>query len=104
MAEKSSENDLQTLRDDMATLRADFKKFSDDLKVLGRGQADAARDELGETAERMREEFRRILDETGTRGRQSLETVESEIGARPLTSVLISFGAGLLLAKLLERK
>lgn len=104
MEEKDTGNDVQALRDDMAALREDFAKITEDIKTMGSEKAGSAREDLGETVQNFREELRKIIDETGTRGRKSLETMEGEIGDRPLTSVLISFGAGLLLAKLLERK
>jgi ElaB/YqjD/DUF883 family membrane-anchored ribosome-binding protein len=104
MVEKTIENDMQSIRDDIAALRADLSAITQDLKSMGKSRAEATKENLSATAQSLKEEITRLFDETRERGKKSVEAVETEIGERPFTSLLISFGAGLILAKLLERK
>lgn len=104
MADNTIEIDMQSIRDDMAALRGDLARVTQDLKAIGKNRAEATKENLGATAQSLKEEIIRMFDDTRETGKRSLESVETEIGERPLLSLLISFGAGLIMAKLLERK
>jgi ElaB/YqjD/DUF883 family membrane-anchored ribosome-binding protein len=102
-AERSLDKEFDALRADMEALRKDLAALlgavgdaaSDELKSRGgraRAAATRARAALGEAAE-----------EAERRGTESLASLEQRIEERPLASVLIAFGVGLLVGKLLER-
>jgi ElaB/YqjD/DUF883 family membrane-anchored ribosome-binding protein len=57
-----------------------------------------------ELTERVRGRIDALLTETSDRGREAVETLESAVTARPLLSVLASFGLGLMVGRLLDRR
>ncbi len=95
-------NDAQNLRHDFERLRASLDGMKDRLgenahEVLARVSAYLERDGLDAR-----------LDDLGGKlkdsGRDAAAKLESEVTAKPLASVAIAFGIGLLAANLLRRR
>lgn len=86
MAERNIEKDIDALRSDFAALQSD-------LQALTRTLARRARTAAADTA-----------DDLLARGRDGVAAVEGQVAERPLASLLIAFGAGVALGKLLDRR
>jgi ElaB/YqjD/DUF883 family membrane-anchored ribosome-binding protein len=80
------------LRDELTDLKADLANIKDDIKSL----ADSA---MG----RARDEARLVRDRSKARVQSSIGSMEEYVEEQPLTSVLVAFGVGLLMGKLMSR-
>ncbi len=80
--------DLEKLRSDIAALKDSFQSFASDRV---RSTISDAQQRLGQVSEKAR-----------TQSRQSLETLSEEIEERPLTSILLAFGVGVILGRLFD--
>jgi ElaB/YqjD/DUF883 family membrane-anchored ribosome-binding protein len=88
---------IQALRTELATLTTHIKGLS------------SARLEQAQTAgslklEELSGDLQRAADAFRQQGQASIAQLESTIREKPLISLLAAFGAGVLLARLLERK
>ena len=92
------------------TLKADFGKLSGDLANL----TAALRDLTAEGAQDYLAKLRAATDHAngeihgaaaalGARGREGLDAAVAHVRERPLTSILICFGLGLVIGKLIDR-
>ncbi len=88
---------VEALRTELATLTKHVKGLSS--AALARAQTAGALkiEELGADLERAADTLRR-------QGQASIAQVEDTIKERPLLSLLAAFGAGVLIARLLERR
>ncbi|APZ42482.1 DUF883 family protein [Acidihalobacter ferrooxydans] len=95
-------DDLEALRADFDKLREDMGKLTDSLKDMGAEQAHEARGNLNDRLDAAREKLRAGVGSAGQRGHDYYEQVESSVGERPLISLAAAFGAGFVIAKLLD--
>jgi ElaB/YqjD/DUF883 family membrane-anchored ribosome-binding protein len=106
MAEEAMDlrNDVDALREDLTKLRRDLGELIGSVKEVTKQGAGVARD-------RARAELEQRLDQLGDayqsarkRGIETAEGIQQVIEERPLTSLALAFGAGLVLGKLLSGK
>lgn len=83
----------RAIHDDMAALRADLNKLVESLKGAASAQGEAA---YGQ--------FRTATERTKTQAKETMASTAQVIEERPLTSVLVAFGVGLLLGILFDRR
>ncbi len=102
--DRSVDQELSSLKDDLGQLRQD-------MVALTRALADSAEGGAREVAERVRTMAVKTQAEAGrlsraalAQGEQGFDAVAAQIEQRPLTSILISFGVGLVIGKLLDRR
>lgn len=95
-------NEMETLKADVAKLRADVGDLLDVLKALGAEKVTDAKATIDEELERRRRELRDALTGMKARGDRAASAVEGEITDHPLSSVMAAFGMGFLIAKLLD--
>lgn len=104
MATTAENNDVDALKKDIEELKAALADLRRDAKKAAESRehrfTEAAREKLGDIEEGATDFAKRAAD----RGRRSAEAVENTVREKPLQSLLIAFGAGLLLAKLLDRR
>lgn len=81
-----------TLHKDIDELRAAVEKLTGDVTEIGKSVAGDARSAAGQKAR-----------EIGETGRKAAGAVEDTVRERPVQSLAVAFGAGLLLAGLLRR-
>jgi ElaB/YqjD/DUF883 family membrane-anchored ribosome-binding protein len=96
MTTRNVEGEFDTLKDDLGKLRADVSNLSSALK-------DVTSDTVREQVEIIRARIDSIAADAKMQGRASLDDLTGRIEERPLASVLIAFGVGVLIGKLFDR-
>ncbi len=96
MTARNVEGEFDTLKDDLGKLRADVSNLSSALK-------DVTSDTVREQVEIIRARIDSIAADAKMQGRASLDDLTGRIEERPLASVLIAFGVGVLIGKLFDR-
>ena len=102
MADRVNEGDS-----DMARLKEELAKLGEDFRDLFEAAVDLGKHRAGTAKEKVQAgviELKRAALQAKARGGEALEATQEKIKERPLTSVLIAFGVGLLLGKLLDRR
>lgn len=100
--ETNLQEELETLKADVAKLRSDVGDLLDILKSLGAEKVNNAKDALDDELEKRRQEIRDALAGARARGERTAHAVEGEIAEHPLSSIMAAFGIGFLIAKLLD--
>lgn len=104
MATDTKQPDVEKLQKDIDDLKSAISTLTKDLQ----NTADDRGQRLGAAAREKLDEFGRsasgVARKAADRGRESAEYAAETIRERPLQSLLVAFGAGLLLAKLLDRR
>lgn len=98
------QSEYQNVRDDMAQLRADFAELAEALLDASKAGATEARAQLEEEARRRLAQLKVAANDARARGGKAVAGVEEQIREKPLASVGIAFGVGLLLGKLFDRR
>ena len=90
------DNQLTTVKDDLSKLRSDISSLKDAFQTLA---SDKVRTKLNGAQEKLD----KWTETARYRGRESLEDLAEEIEDRPLTSIFMAFGVGVLLGRLFDR-
>ena len=91
---------LDTLRKDISSLVSSFGDVAtDEVRTRGR----RARAAVGRVTDRAGEVWDDATSEVSRRGREGVAAFEQQIEARPLISVLVAFGIGVVIGKLINR-
>jgi ElaB/YqjD/DUF883 family membrane-anchored ribosome-binding protein len=106
-ADRNLEEEFDTLKAGLDTLRKDIGSLvssfgdaaTDEVKTRGR-RAHAA---VGRATDRAAEVWDDATNQVSRRGRQGVAAVEQQIEERPFISVLVAFGIGLVIGKLINR-
>ena len=103
---KSSEVDK--IRDDIRKLRDDLGQLLGHVGTYGKGKVGGTRERVSDTMEDLQgRAYDRVQDvsrEATERGWRAVATSRDRIHARPLTSIVAAFAAGLVFASLLLRR
>jgi len=89
-----------TISNDTDQLKADVAKLRQDLTHLMTATADLGRDTVAVANDKVRAGMRAARQ----KGTEGAELLSQSIEERPVASVLIAFGLGVLAAKLMERR
>lgn len=89
--------DAAALMDDLAALKRDFAALTAHLKA-GAGSA-AARDAAGQLGD----EVHRLYESLAGQSERTAKALSRQVEEQPLASVLIAFGLGFILSRLLSR-
>lgn len=96
--------DLDSIKADVVALQADLSAALKDLVSVSKSEAGEVKDRL---ESQLREKLSRLsdkADDLAQRGRRAVEGLEGAIEEKPLQSVGIALGVGLLIGVLLARK
>lgn len=96
-------SDSETLKQDIAELRASLDKLSKDVASISQSLAQDLKARATGTADDLRDRARAVAGDISAKGKESAEALENTVRERPLQSLLIAFGVGLLLAHLLRK-
>lgn len=109
MDEAELQGELEALREEVRALREKLTAMGDkettftfeeekENSLYGR-----FRDLLEDQGCRIMEAIRNGFEKAGEPGRKALETVQSRIEERPIETLFVAFGVGLLIGKILDR-
>ena len=93
---KPKRGGFESIQDELAAIRAD-------VASLGNTLGDIASAEARETIKSIRERLDRLADDAGSATRAGVDMMEETIQERPLVSVAVAFGLGVVLASVLRR-
>jgi ElaB/YqjD/DUF883 family membrane-anchored ribosome-binding protein len=97
-------DDLDSIKSDIIALQSDLSTALKDLVAAGKGEAGAVKERLeAEVRERL-DRLSDKADELAGRGKRAVHNLEHHIEEKPLQSVGIALGIGLLLGALLSRR
>ncbi len=96
--------DVETIKSDLAALRADLSALIGSAVNAGKVQAGDARERLSTAARSRLDQFESAYGDLNSRGREVVDRVQQEIEERPLRSVGIAFVSGLLLGVIARRR
>lgn len=96
MTTRNIEAEFDVVKEDLAKLRNDILTLSNALKDV---TSETVHDQIGQ----IRSRIDSLTGEAQQHGRQTLDDLTDRIEEKPLTSVLIAFGVGLLFGRLLDR-
>lgn len=100
----AKQDDIDVLKKDIDELKAALKALTDDLKGLAETNADSAAKRAGDKLGEIRDDVAGAAQKVADQGRQSAEAVADAVKERPLQSLIVAFGVGLLLCRLLDRR
>lgn len=96
MATRDHAKEIDDVRADLDALRKDIGKLSDSLSSNLAGSA-------AQVAENARARAGEAVSAASDKARSGAEFVGQKVEERPVTSMAVAFGAGLLIGKLLKR-
>jgi ElaB/YqjD/DUF883 family membrane-anchored ribosome-binding protein len=96
MTSHDVEGEFGTVKDDLMKLRADIANLSAALKDL---TSETVHDQI----DSLKGRIDRLAGDAKVQGRQTLDNLADHIEERPVSSVLIAFGVGILIGRLFDR-
>ena len=93
----------RNLEHEFDTVKGDLSRLRNDIAALTEGFHGVATDRVRENINEAREKLSRWKQDATSQSRETLEDIAEEIEDRPLTSVLVAFGVGIILGRLLDR-
>ena len=97
MPDTNLDKDIESLKENVANLRSDISQITQSLLEKGKSETEVAKD-------RLIDELKFELEAARSKGKQTVENVESQIQEKPFMSLLIAFIVGLVLGKLFDKK
>ena len=103
MPADSSAKEFEALKSDISKMREDIDALLSAIVAEQAENLEDLKDEATSQADRVKRAGRAAFDRAKAQGNASLESLEETVQARPITSLLVAFGAGLVIAQLLRR-
>ena len=100
----TADQELDAIKEHVEALRTELALLTKHIKGLGSATLERAQTAGALKIEELGADLERAADALRRQGQVSVARVESAIRDRPLLSLLAAFGAGVLIARLLERK
>ena len=94
------QEELDSLKDSFNKLRSDVTDLVSHAFGFGRGSAEMARNYGNDAMEGLKHR----VNDIRARGEDQMHTIEQEVQEKPLTSAMIAFGVGFLIAKMMGHK
>jgi ElaB/YqjD/DUF883 family membrane-anchored ribosome-binding protein len=101
MDTNTDNEEIDALKDDIARLREDIANLASSVLGAASDTLDDARARVDSKGREARDEVMGKLDEGLDHGKQFLDDLDTQVTRHPVGSVLIAFGVGLLIAKIL---
>jgi ElaB/YqjD/DUF883 family membrane-anchored ribosome-binding protein len=101
MESKTGNEEVEVLKEDIAKLREDIANLASAVLGAASDTIDSAKARANGKSQETREAFTSRLNEGVDRGKQFLDDIDERVTRNPVGSVLIAFGVGVLIAKLL---
>lgn len=100
MADPQIEQELNTLKSDIAALRSDISDLASAVRDVASRRASHVRDSVTDDLRQRREEMRARFNTARDRGRETVDVFEKNVGDHPLGSLAAAVGVGFILGKL----
>ena len=97
----TQEINLESLKKDIDSLKADFKDAIKSIKEMGVERAESAKDKILDQLNS--DEIKKYIDDLKSKGKDSIENVNDAIKEDPIKSIAIAAGVGFLAAWLLKK-
>ena len=91
---------FDTIVDDLATLKRDFARLMEQMKT---GAIDGASETAENLLSQLNERASELYETMSDRGDRSIKAISRQVEERPITSLLIAFGIGMVASRLLSR-
>jgi len=92
--------DLEVLKKSFAQLRTDLTSIVSNALGVGKSGAHLVKEQAAEAVDGVKNKLHSIKD----KGVHSAEAIENKIADHPITSILVAFGVGFMLARMFNRK
>jgi ElaB/YqjD/DUF883 family membrane-anchored ribosome-binding protein len=91
---------FDTIVDDLGTLKRDIGRLMDQMKT---GAVDGASEAAQNLLNQLNERASDIYDNLSDQGERSVKAISRQVEERPITSLLVAFGVGMIVSRLLSR-
>jgi ElaB/YqjD/DUF883 family membrane-anchored ribosome-binding protein len=91
---------FDTIVDDLGTLKRDIARLMDQMKT---GAVDGASEAAQNLLNQLNERASDIYDNLSDQGERSVKAISRQVEERPITSLLVAFGVGMIVSRLLSR-
>ena len=103
MSARNVEQEFDVLKSDFGKLSTDLANLTTALRELTNQGAQDYVAKLRAAAGQANDDIHAAAAALGARGREGMETAAQHVRERPLASILICFGLGLVVGKLIDR-
>ncbi|MFO8016205.1 MAG: hypothetical protein R6U32_03815 [Candidatus Woesearchaeota archaeon] len=103
MAKEESQNELETLKSDVAQLRTDLGELMDSFRQKGQEQVDETKSWATSEVDHLRKQLKQAYGKARQEGQDVYETAHHSLETHPLTSIGLAFGLGLLIGKIISK-
>jgi ElaB/YqjD/DUF883 family membrane-anchored ribosome-binding protein len=103
-AAAKADQELDAVKEHIQALRTELATLTTHIKGLSSAKLEQAQTAGTLKLEDLGADLQRAADELRRQGQASIAQFESMIREKPLVSLLAAFGAGMLVARLLERR
>lgn len=101
MNTKTGNEEIDALKEDISQLREDIASLASAVLDAAGDTLDDAKDKASGRTRDARDEFVGKMNEGLDHGKQFMDDLDARVNRNPVGSVLIAFGVGLLIAKIL---
>ena len=91
---------FDTIVDDLGTLKRDFARLMDQMKT---GAIDGASETAESLLSQLNDRASELYESMSDRGDRSIKAITRQVEERPIASLLVAFGIGMLVSRLLSR-
>jgi ElaB/YqjD/DUF883 family membrane-anchored ribosome-binding protein len=91
---------FDTIVDDLGTLKRDIGRLMDQMKS---GAVDGASEAAQNLLNQLNERASDIYDNLSDQGERSVKAISRQVEERPITSLLVAFGVGMIVSRLMSR-
>ena len=103
MAQSTNDDiDTKAVKADIEKLREDFAALKEHIGTLGRQTARRGKNAGQAKVDELSGEIEDMLEQLGSRGRETTDVIESHVRERPMMSLFAAFGVGMLISQLLS--
>lgn len=100
----SVRRDVDAIKDDLAALRSDLSATLKDVMAAGKAEAGDARERLEEAVRARLDLLEEAADRARDRAKDAVSAITEHVEEKPLQSLAVAFGAGLLFGMLMHRR
>jgi ElaB/YqjD/DUF883 family membrane-anchored ribosome-binding protein len=90
-----------TTNEEVDALKEDISRLREDIANLASAVLDDAKEKVNSKSQKARSEFTGKMNEGIDRGKQFMDDLDAQVSRNPVGSILVAFGVGVLVAKIL---